>query len=137
MNQPVLTFPAVEADYRQWDYVHSTWRVDIERWRREHESALAQLAKLQEIIRLHGDALNSHAEAVERHHQSLQDNARAMSEYQSQGGGEGVQQRMASHHNELAEQHEAQRDAHERIKKYHHTVMAHLATMKTAIDAAM
>ena len=137
MNQEIFTFPGMQAEHRQWDYVHSTWRVDVERWQREHESALSQLAKLQEIIRLHGEALESHAQAIERHQQGLRDHGRAMSEYQSQGVDEPLQEKMASKHRKLAGQHKAQGDAHERIKEYHHTVMAHLTMLRTAIDAAM
>lgn len=137
MNHEVLTFPGVQTDLRRWDYVHSTWRADIERWQREHESALSQLAKLQEMIRLHGEALESHAQAIERHQQDLRDHGRAMSEYQSHGADEPLQEKMASKHIELAGQHKTQHEAHERIEDHHRTVMAHLAMLETAIEAAM
>ena len=137
MTQEILTFPCMQADQRQWDYVHSTWCVDIECWQREHESALSQLAKLQEMLRLHGEALGSHARAVEGHQQGLQDHGQAMSEYQNQGAGETLQETMASKHRELAERQRTQHEAHERIKKHHHTVMAHVTMLKAAIEAAM
>jgi len=137
MNEELLTFPGMQADHRQWDYVHSTWRVDIDRWKKEHESGLSQLAKLQEMIRQHGEALESHAQAIERHQQGLRDHGRAMSEYQNQGAGKPVQETMADKHRELAGHHTTQHEAHERIKKHHHTVMAHLTALTTAIEAAM
>jgi hypothetical protein len=137
MEQEVVTYPGMQADHRQWDYIHSTWRVDIERWRGEHEASLLQLAKLQEMIRQHGEALESHAKAIERHQESLRDHGRAMSSYQGHGAGEPLQETMASKHRENAERHEMHRDAHERIKKHHHTVMAHLTMLKTALEAAM
>jgi hypothetical protein len=137
MTQELLTFPGMQGDHRQWDYVHSTWRADVERWQREHESALSQLAKLEEMIRQHGRALESHAQAIEHHQQGLRDHGRAMAEFQKPGGGEPVQNAMASKHRELTGQHRTQHEAHERIKKHHHTVMAHVTMLKAAIEAAM
>ena len=137
MNQEVVTFSDMQSDHRQWDYIHSTWRADVDRWQREHESALSQLAKLEEMIRQHGEALESHSQAIARHQQHLRDHNRAMSEYQHQGAGEPMQKAMASKHRELSGQQKTQHEAHERIKKHHHTVMANLALLKAAIEAAM
>ena len=137
MNQEILTFPGMETDHRQWDHVHSTWRVDIERWQRDHKLAVSQLAKLQEMLRQHGEALESHEQTIERHQQDLRDHDRAMSEYRSQGVGEILQEKLASKHRELAERHETQYEAHVRIRKHHYTVMARLAKLEAAIEAAM
>ena len=59
------------------------------------------------------------------------------SDYQNLGEGERVQVAMANDHGEHAEQHNTQNEAHERIKKHHHTVMAQLAMLTTAIESAM
>ena len=136
MNREPSTLEDMQADHRQWDHVHSTWRVDIGRWRTEHESALSELAKLQEIIRQHGDALDAHAKTIERHQQEPRDHERAMAELKREGG-EQLQEAMRKEHCEHAEQHNGQRAAHERIKKHHHTVMAHLTMLRAAIEAAM
>ncbi len=69
--------------------------------------------------------------------QGLRDHDRAMSEYQDQGAGERLQEKMASKHRELAERHKTQHEAHERIKKHHHTVIAQLAMLRSAIESAM
>ena len=137
MKQEVVTVASMQSDHRQWDYEHSNWRADIEHWQREHESALSQLAKLQELIRQHGEALHWHTNALEQHQQSLRNHKRAMSVYQTQGGGERLQETLAETHGEHAQRHKTQQVAHERIKKHHHTVMAHLTMLKTAIEAAM
>lgn len=137
MNQETLTFAGMQADHHQRDHVHSTWRVDVERWQREHESALSQLATLQKLIRQHGEALESHAQAIERHQRGLRDHGQAMSEYEHPSTGERLQEILASSHRELAEQHRTQRDAHERIGEHHQTVMARLATVKAALEAGL
>ncbi|NLF68365.1 MAG: hypothetical protein GX575_04840 [Candidatus Anammoximicrobium sp.] len=137
MNQETVSFAGIQADHRQWTSVHSAWRDDVERWQREHQSALSELAKLQGMIREHGEALESHAQAIELHQQALRDHGRAMSEYEHQGIGEGVQEAMAGQHRELAERHRKQRDAHERIEKHHRTVIDRLTRVKAALEAAM
>jgi chromosome segregation ATPase len=137
MNQEIVSFAGMQADHRQWDSAHSTWRADVERWQREHQSALSELAELQEMIREHGAALESHAQAIEGHQQALRDHGRAISEYEHQGIGERVQETMASKHQELAERHRTQRDAPERIEKHHRTVVARLARVKAALEAGM
>ena len=95
MKQEIVTFAGMQADHRRWDYVHSTWRVNIERWQGEHESALSKLAKLQGMIRQHGESLESQVQAIQRHQQGLRDHGRATSEYQNQGPGGPLRETMA------------------------------------------
>ena len=135
IKQP-STLEDMQADHRQWDYVHLAWRVDIASWRREHELALSELAKLEEVVHQHGDALDAHAEAMERQQDSLRDHERAIAEFKREGGGQ-LQKAMRNEHREHAELHNVQRAAHERMKKHHHTVVAHLTMLRAAIDAAM
>lgn len=136
MTKVPSTLEDMQPDHRMWDHEHSAWRVDVARWGTEHESALSELAKLQEIIRQHGDALDAHAETMERHQDSLRDHDRAMGEFKRNGGGS-LQEAMEKKHHEYAEQHNGQRAAHERIKQHHHTVMAYLTMLRAAIEAAM
>ena len=136
MSKERNTLEDMRPDHRQWDYEHSIWRVDIERWRTEHESALSDLAKLQEIIREHGDLLDTHAETMEWQQQRLRDHNRAMAEFKRVGGGS-VQEAMGMEHRKHAEQHNGQRAAHERIEEYHHKVVAHQTTLRAAIEAVL
>jgi hypothetical protein len=137
MNQEVVTFASMQDDHRQWDYECLKWRTDIERWQGEHEAALSDLAMLQEFVRQHGEALQCHADALEQRQRSLRDHDRAISEYAMQGRGERAQEKLAEAHREYVRHHDAQQNAHERIKKHHDTVMARLETLKVAIEAGM
>jgi hypothetical protein len=137
MNQEVVTFASMQDDHRQWNYECLKWRADIERWQGEHEAALSDLAKLEEFVRQHGAALQCHAEALEQRQRSLHDHDRAISEYARQARGERTQEKFAEAHREHVRRHDAQQDAHERIKKHHDTAMARLETLKTAIEAGM
>jgi hypothetical protein len=137
MKQETINFERMQADHRQWDYEQLRWRSDIETWQRDHELALSQLSKLQEFICQHGEALQSHAEALEQLDQGLRDHHRAMSEYEIHGEGERLQETLATEHGMHAEQHHTQHEVHERVKKHHHTVMAHLAMLKAAFEEAM
>ncbi len=137
MNEHVTIAAHAQTDHHQWDFEHTHWRADIENWQREHESSLLELTKLQEFIRRHGEALASHAAALEQHDQRLRDHHRAMSELETRGGGEPMQATLAEEHRDCADRQQIQRQAHERIAKHHHTVMAHLKMLEVAIEAAM
>lgn len=137
MNGKIISFATMQADHRQWDHVHSIWRVDLESWRREHEAALSELRKLQEMILQHGQALEAHARAIEQHQQDLSNHERAISEYEHQGTDERLQETMANAHQQLTLRHQTQRDAHQRIGKHHRVVRDRLANVKAALEAAM
>ena len=127
----------MHAEHRLWASEHSMWCDDIELWYRQHESALTQLKKLEELIRQHGECLDCHAQEVQHLQHSAEGHEASMAAYRREGADAEGQQAMCANHLQQAERHAKQREAHEWIKKHHHTVMAHLTMLKTAIEAAM
>lgn len=137
MNEQTIRMEDMQAAYRQWDAVHSTWRADVERWQREHQAALAELAKLQGLVRQHCEAVDAHLQEIERCQQDLCDNQRAMSEFDQQSVGEDLQRALFSKHLACGERHRAQRIAHERIDEHHQKVMKRVQGVTAALEAAM
>lgn len=137
MNAQVLTFAGMHADHRLWQSEHALWRDDLESWQSQHKTALEQLAALEQMIRNHGEALDCHAEDIQRIEHSLREHEKAMAAFQREGTNAEVQEPMLKNHRQQAERQSRQRAAHERIKKHHHTVMAHVMMLKSAIEAAM
>ena len=60
-----------------------------------------------------------------------------MAAFRREGADAEGQEAMRANHSQQAERQARQREAHERIKKHHHTVMAHLTMLKAAIEAAV
>ncbi len=137
MNGKNVSFATMQADHRQWDHVHSIWRVDLESWRRQHEAALSELSDLQDMIREHGQALEAHATAIEHQQQDLRSHERAISEYEHQETDERLQKTLARAHQQMTLRHQTQLDAHQRIGNHHRVVMDRLANAKAALEAAM
>jgi hypothetical protein len=136
MADKTNTNAALRADHRLWQHEDTEWVADIERWRAEHKAALEQLATMQAAVHRHGEALDAHAEILAKHEQHLRDHERALSEFERAGGG-AAERAMTQQHQQEAQRHKEHRAAHERIKKFHYTVLAQLQLLKAAFDAAM
>ena len=136
MQTQTSTIEDMQAEHRQWDYVHSAWRVDIERWRGEYITALSELAKLQETLHPYGDTINEHAESMERLDSRLRDHERALAEFKGKGDGQ-LQEALELEHRKHAELHSGQCTAHDRIQKHHQAVMTQLRLLKAAIEDAL
>ncbi len=90
------------------------------------------MRKLEEALREHRRTLQTHLEAITAEEQALKDHEYALAEYERGGPGDGLLD-MARTHQENASKHAQQRQAHERLKKQHHTVMAHWSLLLKAL----
>ena len=57
-----------------------------------------------------------------------------MAAYQREGADAEGQEAMIKNHRQQAKRHAEQREAHERTKRYHHTLLAHLTMLRAAIE---
>ncbi len=134
MNKEVVSFGSMRADHRHWNASELRWQADINEWQKDHEQAQSQLSELQRLVQLHGEALQSHAKAIEQCQQDQSEHDRAMSGYGTGENDERHEEVLAGKHLAQAKQLELQSEAHERIKKHHYTVIAGLGMLRSAID---
>jgi len=110
------------------------WRDDIAIWKQGHQNALDELKRIEKRLIEQADALESHINQLDSHEaNTLQHEHAVVAECRDQT--KPTPHSLADHAKETTE-HQHLRDAHERIKKHHHTVMAHIATLKATLDAA-
>lgn len=128
----------VHADHRQWQNQVSMWKLDLQAWQGEHKVALEELADVVEMIKLHQTASSAHekdiaafADAVKAHEHKLVDHL------EKEKGGDVGEPAGALAHEQAKKTAETLLQAHERIKKHHHTAMAHVMSLKAALEAAM
>lgn len=114
------------------------WQFDLQAWHAEHKMALAELAEVIEMIRQHEAATSSHerdiatlADEIKRHEHKLAEHC------EKHPDGDPAETTDVSGHDETKTKVEALRQAHERIKKHHHRAMAHVMSLKAALEAAM
>jgi hypothetical protein len=93
------------------------------------------LKNVKAALEEHDKALKAHAAAIRLHHQSLGKHEQALAEFE-QGGTAEEPLTMAPEHQKEDARHGQQRNAHERIKKHHHTMIAQLNLVQKALSQA-
>ena len=121
---------AARADHAVWLTSLAAWRDAIDRWQREHGSALARLRGLQQAVEDHGRCLVDHRASFERVADAVTDHERLLA--------------AGSHEQPLGERHQrcaslfAQlEDAQRRIARHHDEFMARIAALEEAASAAL
>jgi hypothetical protein len=114
----------MHGEHRQWLSDDALWRDELAIWQKEIDQALGGLTKLEEALREHGKGLQDHLETIAAEERKLRDHEHALADFERGGSGNELLL-MARTHTETADKHVQQRQAHERLKKQHHTVRAY------------
>jgi hypothetical protein len=128
----VLSHLDMHADHRRWLGDHDMWRDDVSVWQKELEQAFDQVEGLKGTLRAHREAMLDHLNGVATEGQTHKEHEQALADFEQGGQGNGLLP-MAKAHNKHASTHVKQQHAHERLKWYHHTLMAHLSSLLKAI----
>ena len=137
MTQKVISAPQLHADHRHWKNDISMWQDDIEQWRSQHATAQETLEQIASMIADHAKSLEEHADKLQALVNGLEYHEQILSESLRGGSDADLDDSLLERHEEQASTITNQRDAHERIKTHHHIAMAHVATLKAALEAAM
>jgi hypothetical protein len=121
------------AEDERWQGELQRWLEDSRRWQTEHLDALAELMTLEAEVLANGAALRRHSEAVKR---QGRDSATPGDQFDTSSSAGRDDSALIVAQERQAAEHTALRDEHERIKQYHDAVMAHLSTLKAAIETA-
>jgi hypothetical protein len=112
----------VKSEYRHWQSELAGWHCDVGYWRREYQKALADLKRLEAALREREKALQAYAEKLAVHEDFL-----AGLEHVAKDLPEGGADEWGTYSpgQQEAARHSRQRDAHEMIKRGHHTLLAY------------
>jgi hypothetical protein len=130
-----LTHADMHHQSRFWQNEEALWRDDIRAWEEELTQTLAEAERLNAALSNHEKTLRSHAAAIRLHGQDEATHVHALAEYERGGLGADMLG-LAHEHQEKINMHIRQRQAHERIKRRHHTVMAHWRLLLKALAEA-
>ena len=125
------------ADHRHWQSDVACWQDDIQNWRTEHANALVQLQETLQRIKEHGECLENHAKSLMALEEGLEHHEKSLAASLKDDAETVAGDPLNTQHTKQAELHQHQQDAHERIKKHHHTAMAQVAILKAALEAAV
>jgi hypothetical protein len=136
MSKQMVTNGTMQSDHKTWLKSHAQWQQDIERWQAEHKSAVDRLGKMQNVIREHGECLQEHARTFREAQDAIAAHEREIAE-QSSGTGNQPQDVVANRHREQEGEFEKHKNAHERIRKHHESVMSQIRALESSAAAAM
>jgi len=119
----------LHAQHRAWQSDHEAWLIDINEWKKELRTALADLREVEDMLRDSLDGLEVHADALWEEWQRLRAHELALGKEVMAGERKKTDKQWAAiHHRQLA-RHERTVDAHTRIKKYQHAVVAEIVRL--------
>ena len=110
-------------DHGRWASEDSMWRSDIAAWQHELADAQASVDRLTESLRAHGERLRKHAAAIRVDELDADRHEHALAEYEQGGSGAELPE-FAQKHTRETERQAKDRQAHEQLKRLHHTIFA-------------
>ena len=116
----------LHADHRVWLADLSLWQDDMAEWRAELGKALENLREAESALRAHAQGLDEHQVELDREEEAIRQHECGI----ALAGRAGLD---ATPHDSQAARHPQRRAAHERLKKYHHTVLARVSLLLKAI----
>ena len=127
----------MHAQHRQWQSDSETWRSDIDEWKKELRVALGDLREVEDMLRDSLDALAAHADSVWESEQRRCSHELELREEFISGTAKKTDKAWGKTHREHAARHERLADAHARIKKYQHQVVAEVMRLLRAARKGM
>ena len=127
----------MHEQHRRWQSDSETWRADVDEWNKELRAALGDLREVEDMLRDSLDALAFHADSVWESEQRHGAHELALREEAMSGAEKKTDKAWAKAHREHAARHERLADAHARIKKYQHQVVAGVMRLLRAARKGM
>jgi hypothetical protein len=122
----------MHTEHRYWLSEDSLWQDDITLWQRDIDQALTDLKRLEDALREHRKRLQVRLDEIAAEQQAVNQHEHALAEFERGGPGDDLL-RMVKPHQENADKHALKRQAHEQLKRRHHTVMAHWSLLLKAL----
>ena len=132
---PTATHATMHQDHRQWLSDNKMWRCDIAAWQQEFKTVTQELRQIETALKEHEQALQVHAAAIRLREQDLAAHEHALAEYERGEAGEQLIP-LARAHDQEAAKHVQQHEAHERIKRHHHEVLAKVVELRKSLAKA-
>ena len=126
----------MHQDHLVWKSESGLWCDEVEFWNTEADRMEQQLREMLELLGSHRDALREHRAAIERRLESEDLHELQLALYEM--GEAGLElPGLARVHQHTAEEQVRQRDAHARLRRYHHTLAALCMVLSRASRAPL
>lgn len=122
----------IHQEHRSWDSDLEMWSLDLKMWDEEVEALDNALAFINEAVQKHEESLMDHLKSLVDHRERLNKHELDISVLIE---GTSLDAKLLESHTTEAKHHEIYRHAHERLKRYHHTMMALTKGLKKALES--
>jgi len=120
----VLSHAEMHSDHRQWVSEDAMWEDEVHMWQGELDQAVAEMKKLETALAEHRKSLEAHAQAVREYRERQDQHEHSLADYERGESGADLVA-LAREHAKECEQQRQRRATHERVKRHHHTMIAH------------
>lgn len=110
-------------DHKNWRLDDAFWREEVAGWEHEINQAITELPQVEQALRDQAKLLMQDAAAIRLYEQDFATHEHALAEYE-QGEAPPELIELAKAHSRESEQHAERRQAHEKVKKQQHMLMA-------------
>jgi hypothetical protein len=129
----------MENGYLKIHQEHTSWVSDLQMWSKDLRICYEEMEALKETLEFINDAVKSHEDGLMDHLKMLIDHSNKLNKHEREilyiVEGTGLDSKLTDLHKGEANHHDIYRDAHERLKKYHHTVMTRARSFKKSLIA--
>lgn len=119
-------------DHGRWESDLEMWSLDLKMWEEEAVALNDALSFITEAVKKHEESLMDHLKTLMDHRDKLNQHEKDIT-YLIEGTP--LDDKLMESHNLEDKQHEIYRNAHERLKRYHHTLIALTKGLKKALES--
>lgn len=113
----------MHRDHLRWSSEASMWRSDLAIWQHELADAVVDVEQLKKALEAHGERLRQHAATIRVDELEADGHEHAIVDYEQGGTGTDLPEYAQKHTRETDRQ-AKDRQAHEQLKRLHHTILA-------------
>ena len=122
----------IHKEHTNWVSDLQMWSLDLKMWEEEMDALKKTLQFINDAVKYHEEGLMDHLKMLIDHRNRLNQHERDIKFVVE---GTGLDTKLSDLHKDEAYHHERYMEAHERLKKYHHKLMAMTRGLKKAIEA--
>jgi hypothetical protein len=126
---------SMHRDHKAWESEFNAWRDDIRMWQEEYAQTRKKYQELETIWQKHEEALRQHASIMRLDELKCGSHEHAIAEFEQGASGADLPRRVALHQGE-AKHHEQLRATHEKLKRYHHELIARWRMLIHTLESA-
>lgn len=125
---------SMHQDHKVWRTENALWVDDLRMWDKEIDELTKQMEHIKQAVDNHVDAYHKHQEQILTQGNRLDQHEQEMAFLEE---GSQTDNALIPDHSKENELHDKLRQAHERVKKYHHQVVVVVKGLTKALDQAL